>query len=467
MLNPFFLQGSKGEQNLIQDLINEQLKIYGVEVHYMPRRFLTTKTVIREVIESSFRDAYPIEAYIENYNGYEGPGTILSKFGIQDIDTLTLVISRDRYETYMAPLMRYQNIPNLELIDRPKEGDLIYFPLGDRLFEIKYVEHEQPFYQLNKNYVYVLTCELFRYSNEDVDTTVDYIDDNVKDQGYIETLHLVGSGSTAHAYTGLVDGAVYRINITNRGSDYTEIPKIVFEKSPLDGGTAEGEAVMIDGLVSCNGVVSLKVQSVVITNPGYGYTVAPKVISIGGGNDSKGFSAEALIGNGVVGVVTISDGGSGYIKNSPPSVSFTNETFGDGGLNASGISSVSVASTVYAINMTNRGKEYLAPPTIVIGNPVLVGSGNYENNEYIIGSTSGASAKVNSWNKVTKILTITKPNGAFVPGETITGQNSEASYKLSSTEEFDKTDTYSENEEIQIESNKIMDFSEKNPFGNP
>ena len=167
-LNSYFLQGSKSEQSLVQSLINEQLTIYGVEVYYIPRRYISQNTVIREVIESQFDSAYPIEAYIDSYEGYGGQGTLLSKFGIQNVDDLTLVISRERYETYITPLIK--NLPNVELATRPKEGDLIYFPLGDRLFEIKYVEHEQPFYQLKKNYVYQLRCELFRYEDEVMDT---------------------------------------------------------------------------------------------------------------------------------------------------------------------------------------------------------------------------------------------------------------------------------------------------------
>ena len=86
MLNPFFQQGSKTEQNLIQDLINEQLKIYGVEVYYLPRKYITKKTIIREVIESKFDSAYPIEAYVDTYEGYNGLGTLMSKFGIQEMD---------------------------------------------------------------------------------------------------------------------------------------------------------------------------------------------------------------------------------------------------------------------------------------------------------------------------------------------------------------------------------------------
>ena len=177
MLNPFFIQGTTGEQNLIQDLINEQLRMYGVEVHYMPRSFIHENSVIREVIESSFESAYPIEAYIQNYEGYADNPVLLSKFGIEQTQELTFVISKERWENYIEPLVRDK--PDVRLSSRPKEGDLIYLPLGDRLYEIKYVEHEKPFYQLQKNYVYELRCELFRYEDEVIDTGVMEIDDNL------------------------------------------------------------------------------------------------------------------------------------------------------------------------------------------------------------------------------------------------------------------------------------------------
>jgi hypothetical protein len=147
MLNPFFQQGTRLEQGLIQSLVNECIQIHGIDVYYIPREYTTTKKVMEEVIESKFNYAYPIEAYIKTYEGHEGTGTILSKFGIQEMDDTTLVISKERFKTAISPLLSL--IPDVEISSRPKEGDLIYFPLGDRLFEVKYVEHEQPFYQLN------------------------------------------------------------------------------------------------------------------------------------------------------------------------------------------------------------------------------------------------------------------------------------------------------------------------------
>ena len=113
MLNPFFQQGSPSEQNLIQDLINEQLRIYGVEVYYMPRQYVNERTIIKEVIESQFSNAAPIEAYLENNEGYSDNTTLLSKFGIQSTQEINLIISQDRFEFYLEPLIK--NTSNTKL----------------------------------------------------------------------------------------------------------------------------------------------------------------------------------------------------------------------------------------------------------------------------------------------------------------------------------------------------------------
>ena len=94
-LNPFFQQGARSEQNLVQDLINEQLRMYGVEIHYLPRKYMEEKSVIREVVKSKFDDSYPLEAYIDNFDGYGDNPTMLSKFGIQATNEVTLIISKE------------------------------------------------------------------------------------------------------------------------------------------------------------------------------------------------------------------------------------------------------------------------------------------------------------------------------------------------------------------------------------
>ena len=105
-LNPFFQQGARSEQNLVQDLINEQLRMYGVEVHYMPRKYIKENTVIKEVVASKFDDAYPLEAYVDSFDGYGDNPVLLSKFGIEQTNELTLTISKERWETYIEPLMQ-------------------------------------------------------------------------------------------------------------------------------------------------------------------------------------------------------------------------------------------------------------------------------------------------------------------------------------------------------------------------
>jgi hypothetical protein len=460
MLNPFFQQGSKTEQGLIQDLINEQLRMYGVEVYYLPRQYVTEKVIIKEVIESKFDNAYPIEAYVDTYEGYNGLGTLMSKFGIQEMDDLILTISRERFETYISPLIK--NIPNIKLSSRPKEGDLIYFPLGDRLFEIKYVEHEKPFYQLQKNYVYQLTCELFRYEDEIIDTNIEEIDDNIVDQGYIQTLTLVGSATTATAITGIVNGGVRKITLTNRGSGYTSVPRVAISSAPIGGLTAVGVATMISGIIDCNGVTSDKIQGVEIINPGYGYTVAPGVSFIGGGG--VGAAATTEIADGVIGIITITNGGSGYA--SSPIVTISSPGIGT---TASAFAVVSAAGTITSIRVVDAGVGYTVAPTITIGSPI-VGSGNtgtYTFNEIVTGSISGSTARVKTWNAITNVLEVSVISGAFVTGENIVGTASSASRALRFINVDDINDPYAQNDIIEEEADQIIDFSETNPFGMP
>ena len=112
------------------------------------------------------------------------------------LDDLTLIISKERFESEIQK--RIEPLKGVKLASRPKEGDLIYFPLGDRFFEIKYVEHEKPFYQLQKNYVYELRCELFIYNDEEVDTGIDFIDDNVEEEGYIQSFYSCWNSNTSN-----------------------------------------------------------------------------------------------------------------------------------------------------------------------------------------------------------------------------------------------------------------------------
>lgn len=472
MLNPFFIQGTKSEQGLIQDLINEQLRMYGVEVYYLPRTYVTERTVIREVIESNFENAYPIEAYVNTYEGYNDNPTILSKFGIQALNEITLIISRERFKNYISPLIK--NKQNIKLSTRPKEGDLIYFPLGERLFEIKYVEHEKPFYQLQGLYTYELRCELFRYEDELINTGVDEVDELISGDDSLESeqspignlisLTMVGVGVTATAITNVVNGGVRRITVTNRGGGYTDVPQVGISTAPSGGKTATAVAEMIGGIVVCNDNTNpnaKSVQSVRITNAGFGYTTKPGVRFIGGGG--SGATGIAEIANGVLGIITVTNGGSGYTI--PPSVTITGFSTVITSVAATAV--VSAAGTISAIYILNGGISFESTPIIQIGNPSLNSTGNFVFNELVTGSQSGVTGRVKSWNSVTNVLRLSQVTGEFIPGENIVGSASSASHYLRSIDVEPVNDGYAANKEIETEADQIIDFSERNPFGMP
>ena len=474
MLNPYFQQGARTEQNLLQDLINEQLKMYGVEVHYLPRKYVTENTVIREVIQSTFDDAYPIEAYVENVDGYGDNPTLLSKFGIQATNELNLIISKERWENYIQPLIK--NETNIKLSTRPKEGDLVYFPLGDRLFEIKYVEHERPFYQLQKNYVYELRCELFRLDDELIDTGIDEIDDvlvggeltgETEDgistlTGPSQTLTLVGTGVTATAVISLFNGGIQNFVVSNRGSNYSSLPRVAISSAPSTGTTGIGTAVFIGGIRVCadNLNPALKsVQQVDIINPGAGYTTPPSVQFIGGGG--AGAAATAVINTGVVGLATITNAGAGYTIN--PTITIS----GVSTVSAAATAIVSAAGTISAIHFTNSGAGYTVAPTITIANPDLDSTGDFAFNEVVTGSISGTTARVKRWDSTTNELEIYKVGGDFTVGENIVGSTSGASHQLRVISTDPPDDGFADNVNIETEADSILDFSEQNPFGIP
>ena len=458
-LNPYFQQGAVSEQNLVQDLINEQLKIYGIEVYYLPRQYVTKNTVIKEVIESKFTDAYPIEAYVDTYEGYEGVGTLLSKFGIQELDDLNLIISQERYSSYITPLI--ENIPNIELATRPKEGDLIYFPLGDRLFEIKYVEHEKPFYQLQKNYVYELRCELFRYEDEVVDVGIDDIDETVVDKGYIQTLTLVTDAVQAAAVTGIVtEGGLRKITITDRGNDYTTAPRVANSSAQSSGTDAVGIATLISNLIDCDGITSKKVQGVEIRNPGYGYTVAPGIGFIH--KTGVGAAATSEIADGTLGIVTLTAGGSGYVNE--PIVTLAAPGVGT---TATARALISSAGIVTAIRWRDAGVGYTVgdTPTITIGAPDTGAFGDYEVGETVTGAASSTSAVVNSWNSSTGVLEIKIVDGTWTRGEDIVGENATRALRVINLD--DEVTAFADNDNIETAADSILDFSDSNPFGDP
>lgn len=164
--------GTTNEQRLLEDLIIESIKIYGHDVYYLPRTTVKQDEVLGEDVLSRFENAYPIEMFLTNIQGWEGDGELFTKFGISVTDQATFVVSKRRWEEVVG----VQPEELLQLPNRPAEGDLIYFPKTDAMFEIKFVQHLDPFYQLGKFHIYSMSCELYRYSSEEFETGVSEID---------------------------------------------------------------------------------------------------------------------------------------------------------------------------------------------------------------------------------------------------------------------------------------------------
>ena len=454
-LNPYFLQGASSEQRLVQDLINEQLKMYGQDVVYMPRQLINEKTIIKEVLVSKFDDSFRIEAYISNFNGFGGQGDILSKFGVKTSDELTLIISKERYEDFISPFLI--DDPNIKVTTRPQEGDLIYLPLDNGLFEIKYVEGKVPFYQLNNLYVYELRCEIFRYEDELIDTGIDEVDRSVQDFGYIQTINMVANTATrATAVVSIastLNQSVQYIDLINDGTGYLSTPTIQISKAPAGGRNATAVAIM----TSKTGRTGDSIDRILVVNPGAGYTQVPSVTIVG--QSGSGGIATAVLGYRTLGIVTITSGGSLY--SSAPIVSIS--TAPAGGVNAAAEAVLTTTGVVAEIRYINAGAGYTVNPTIELASPIGISTGNFVFNEIVRGVSSGTTAYVKDWDADTRILKVSIVGSNFAIGELIVG--AAATHKVYSINTFDEYDPYAENIQIEDEADGIIDFSQKNPFG--
>ena len=466
-LNPYFLNGSRGEQRLVQSLINEHLKIYGQEVTYIPRKFVNQSTIIEEVQASKFDDNFSVEMYVNTYDGYSGAGDVLTKFGMSLRDEVELTVSKERFEEFIAPFMDASD--DIDLSSRPREGDLIFFPLGQRLFEIKFVEHEDPFYQLGSTYVYKLKCELFEYEDEVIDTSLDIIDTQVQDEGYIATLKLVGVGRTATANAILGSGYVREIFLNNDGSGFTGTPTVAISTSPSGNSAHNATAIAIT--TERAGVRS--VEKILLTNAGQNYTSPPTITISGGGG--TGAAATCSVNTSTLGVVrfVMTDNGVGF--STAPVVTVAVPPAGIASDRAVGIASIgddgSGFNRVNSIFVSNPGTAYTTAPVVTISNPETIsGIGTYHFNEVVQGMRSGTQARVKNWDQDTGILSISNvgigtTTTGFFKGEDIKGLTSGALFSVQVYDKDDSTDKYNEGDIFETEADAILDFSESNPFG--
>ena len=207
----YFSGAVRSEQDLYEDLVTESIKVFGQDVVYLPRESLGEDALLNEEW-SQFTQAYPVEMYLENIEGFEGDSNLLGKFGLEIRDQANLVVTKRRWDQAVG-----QNIVNGQA--SPNEGDLIYFTMTQRLFEIKYVEPKSPFYQLQDLPSYTLTAELFEYNDQHFDTGMDEIDaiewDNATAYSYIVTANTANFelGELVTQWTGSNDSAGDPINI--------------------------------------------------------------------------------------------------------------------------------------------------------------------------------------------------------------------------------------------------------------
>lgn len=168
-LNIYMPYSQQSEKDLYEDLIIESIQAFGQDVYYLPRNVVQLDRILNEDIVSKFDKSYVCEMYLESIDGFEGDGKLITKFGLEIRDQITLVVSVKRWKELVGRLHNNQV--------RPQEGDLIYFPLSNGLFSIKFVEDKKPFFQMGSTPTYKLICELFEYANQDIDTGIDVIDE--------------------------------------------------------------------------------------------------------------------------------------------------------------------------------------------------------------------------------------------------------------------------------------------------
>ncbi len=183
------------EQTLIENLVIESIRIYGIDVFYLPRTLVAEDNLFGEDVLSKFENAYQIEMYIKSVDGFQGDGDFLSKFGLEIRDEMVLTVARRRFGEEIS-IEGTTPVDEADGVARPAEGDLVYFPLNGKIFEVKFVEHEAIFYQMGSLQTYDITLELFEYSHEVIDTgiaDIDAIED--KYSGVKQNLELLDEAS--------------------------------------------------------------------------------------------------------------------------------------------------------------------------------------------------------------------------------------------------------------------------------
>lgn len=244
--NFYFSEKIRSEQNLYEDLVIEALKIYGQDIYYLPRHIVNEDMLLGDDPTSKFPSSHKIEMYIENSEGFDGEGDLFTRFGVEIRDEATFVVSKSRFKTQVNRMAG----SGIDL-DRPTEGDLIYLPLTNKMFEIRMVEHEQPFYQLENLPVFKMRCTLFEFGGEDFDNQVKDIQDIETDNAYLYKVSMIAPKKATASLTQNDSNTVTTISLTQGGTYYTTPPTMLFNGGTADSaGIATATATVADGAVN-------------------------------------------------------------------------------------------------------------------------------------------------------------------------------------------------------------------------
>jgi len=413
--------------------------MFGMDILYCPREIMLTDGIFNEEVIGQFNDSYIIEAYMENFDGFQGGGDLLTKFGVAQTDEITMVVSAQRFTDLISQFLLLDK--DYKAPERPQEGDLIYLPLTSNYFEIKFVEHEEPFYQLGKGYVYKLRAELFEYSDEQGDVFDN--DDEMVDYGYtVKHYYLTTNGITATGDAVISNGSLTNIFITENGTSYNETPTITITG---DGQDAAASAFMANITISGGSptksavirstVKDGQIRSVDIVDGGANYDEDRAVLNVTD-PDSGGVKATLVptFTNGVLTAINILSGGSGY-------------------------------KSVKLIDITNSGSGYTNATIAFTAAPSGL-TGAFQVPEQVTGGTTGATAQMVEWDAQEGFIKLKSPTGTFVVGELIMGATSGATIVLDNKNEQATADPkYSESVTFESLGDDIIDFSESNPFG--